>query len=148
MTATEEPRAANPRLRTVRIDVAGEARSYVSGDQRITSVPLSIRRKQNRKLLTPPTGEVSALGTGGLDVPMIKTLGKAFYWQSLLDEGRYSSSNALARAQQRHQDLGIAHFSPKDMPSCLAGLGAEPSSPSRPDRPAARPRSTIRAPAS
>jgi hypothetical protein len=97
MAATEGPVAANPRLRTARIDVASEARSYVSGDQRITSVPLSIRRRQNRKLLTPPAGEVSALGAGGLDVPMIKTLGKAFYWKSLLDEGRYASSNALAR---------------------------------------------------
>lgn len=61
-------------------------------------MPLSIRRRQNRKLFTPPAGEVSALGTGGLDGPRIKTWGKTFHWQNLLDDGRYSSGNALARA--------------------------------------------------
>jgi hypothetical protein len=73
-------------------------RNYVSSDQRITSVPLSIRRKHNRKLLMPPAGEGSALGPGGRDMPMIKALGKAFCWQCLLDEGLYASSNALACA--------------------------------------------------
>lgn len=28
---------------------------------------------------------------------MLKTLGKAFYWQRLIDEGEYESGNALAK---------------------------------------------------
>ena len=78
-------KADNPRLRMVRIDIGGDARNYTTGQQRVTVVPLTIRRKQNRKVMIPPTGDGSELGTGGHDLPMIRMLGKAFYWQRLLD---------------------------------------------------------------
>ncbi len=81
-------KADNPRLRMVRIDIGGDARNYTTGQQRVTVVPLTIRRKQNRKVMIPPPGDDSILGTGGHDLPMIRMLGKAFYWQRLLDEGR------------------------------------------------------------
>ena len=88
---------ANPRKRTVHIEVGTDARSYVSGGQRVTLVPLTIKHRQNRKLLIPPAPE--AIGaTGGLDAPMIKTLGKAFYWKRLIDEGVYPTTADLARA--------------------------------------------------
>lgn len=77
---------ANPRKRAVRIEVGADARSYVSGGQRVTLVPLTIKRRQNRKLLIPPTPDAYG-ATGGLDAPMIKTLGKAFHWKRLLDDG-------------------------------------------------------------
>ena len=48
--------------------------------------------------MIPPTGDGSELGTGGHDLPMIRMLGKAFYWQRLLDEGRYPTANDLARS--------------------------------------------------
>lgn len=64
---------ANPRKRTVHIEVGTDARSYISGGQRVTLVPLTIKHRQNRKLLIPPAPD--AIGaTGGLDAPMIKTL--------------------------------------------------------------------------
>ncbi len=91
-------KADNPRLRMVRIDIGGDARNYTTGQQRVTVVPLTIRRKQNRKVMIPPTGDDSVLGTGGHDLPMIRMLGKAFYWQRLLDDGRYPSANDLARS--------------------------------------------------
>ena len=91
-------KADNPRLRMVRIDIGGDARNYTTGQQRVTVVPLTIRRKQNRKVMIPPTGDGSELGTGGHDLPMIRMLGKAFYWQRLLDEGRYPTANDLARS--------------------------------------------------
>ena len=91
-------KADNPRLRMVRIDIGGDARNYTIGQQRVTVVPLTIRRKQNRKVMIPPTGDGSELGTGGHDLPMIRMLGKAFYWQRLLDEGRYPTANDLARS--------------------------------------------------
>lgn len=91
-------KADNPRLRMVRIDIVGDARNYTTGQQRVTVVPLTIRRKQNRKVMIPPDGDDSILGTGGHDLPMIRMLGKAFYWQRLLDEGRYPTANDLARS--------------------------------------------------
>lgn len=35
----------NPKLRNVRIEVGLDARNYVTGQQRVTMVPLTIRRK-------------------------------------------------------------------------------------------------------
>lgn len=93
-------RADNPRLRTVRIDIGPQVRNYTTGQQRVTMVSLTIRRKQNRKVMIPPCGEVSALACGGLDLPMVKTLGKAFYWQRLLDDGKYSTTTDLSRAMK------------------------------------------------
>jgi hypothetical protein len=91
-------RSPSLRRRAVRIETGGEASDFRSGPQRVTMVPLTIRRRHNRKLLTPPPGEHSVLGAEGLDAPMIKTLGKAFYWLRLLQEGQYESGNELARA--------------------------------------------------
>lgn len=89
--------SVNPRKRTVHIEVGVDARSYVSDGQRVTLVPLTIKRRQNRKLLIPPTPDAAA-ATGGFDVPMIKTLGKAFYWKQLIDDGTYPTTSDLARA--------------------------------------------------
>lgn len=89
--------SVNPRKRTVHIEVGVDARSYVSDGQRVTLVPLTIKRRQNRKLLIPPTPDAAA-ATGGFDVPMIKTLGKAFYWKRLIDDGTYLTTSELARA--------------------------------------------------
>ena len=87
----------NLRKRAVHIEAGAAASSYVSNGQRVTVVPLTIKRRQNRKLLIPPA--LDAVGaTGGLDVPMIKTLGKAFYWKRLIDEGVYATTADLARA--------------------------------------------------
>lgn len=88
---------ANLRKRAVRIEVTADARSYVSGGQRVTLVPLTIKRRQNRKLLIPPATDVTTAAASGFDVPMIKTLGKAFYWKRLIDEGVYPTTTDLAR---------------------------------------------------
>ena len=88
---------ANPRKRVVHIEVGTDARSYVSGGQRVTLVPLTIKHRQNRKLLIPPAPDATG-AAGGFDAPMIKTLGKAFYWKRLIDEGVYPTTADLARA--------------------------------------------------
>lgn len=87
----------DPRKRAIRVEVGTDARSYISDGQRVTLVPLTIKRRQNRKLLIPPALD-AATATGGFDVPMIKTLGKAFYWKRLIDEGVYTTTADLARA--------------------------------------------------
>ena len=95
---TTETYQGNPRLRSVRIDVDGKSCQFMTDSQRVTMIPLKIRRKQNRKLLTPPSGTMSNVMSGGVDIPMIKTLGKAFYWQRLLEDGKYATARDLARA--------------------------------------------------
>jgi hypothetical protein len=39
-----------PRQRAIRIEVGADVRSYVSGSQRVTLEPLSIKRRQSRHL--------------------------------------------------------------------------------------------------
>ena len=95
---TTETYQGNPRLRSVRIDVDGKSCQFMTDSQRVTMIPLKIRRKQNRKLLTPPSGTMSNVMSGGVDIPMIKTLGKAFHWQRLLEDGKYATARDLARA--------------------------------------------------
>lgn len=71
----------NPKQRNVRIEIGEEARSYITGQQRVTMVPLTIRRKQNRKVMTPPPGERSVLGAGGEDIPMIVPAQRGICWR-------------------------------------------------------------------
>jgi hypothetical protein len=80
------------------VEAAGTPRSYVSGLQKVTFVPLVIRKRQNRKVITPPDPAVVPQCTP--DVRMIKLIGKAFYWQRLIDDGAYASGNELARAMR------------------------------------------------
>ncbi|CAJ0719012.1 DNA methyltransferase family protein [Ralstonia mannitolilytica] len=77
----------NPRKLTVRIEVGADARSYVSDGQRVTLVPLTIKRRQNRKLLIPPAPDATT-AAGGFDVPMIKTLGKTLCCVAASNPGR------------------------------------------------------------
>lgn len=88
----------NPRRRNVRVEAVQPPRSYVSDGQRVTLVPLVIKRRQHRKLLIPPAPVPGGACAGGLDESMIKTLGKAFHWKRLLDEGRYPNATELAMA--------------------------------------------------
>jgi hypothetical protein len=123
---TETTYKPNPRLRAVLIEAGDEVRSYTSGPQRITMVPLTIRRRHNRKLLIAPPGADLASATGGLDVPMIKTLGKAFYWQRQIDEGQYATANALARALKLElgwvaEVLRLINLAPDIIEAILAG---------------------------
>jgi hypothetical protein len=81
----------------VQIHASGEARTYVAGSQTVTFVPLSIRRKSNRKLLEPPIGATGVLSAPSYDLSLIKTLGKAYYWQRQIDEGVYEHATDLAK---------------------------------------------------
>ena len=123
---TNDAYQGNPRLRNVRIEVGGAARQIMDGTQRVTMVPLTIRRKQNRKLLTPPSGSSANVMSGGMDIPMIKTLGKAFYWQRLLDEGKYATATDLAREFKLEpgwvaEVLRMANLAPEIIEAILDG---------------------------
>ncbi len=81
----------------VEIKLVGEARQFETGGRSVTFVPLSIKRRRYSKVLVPPPGNSSAQVKSSFDLPMIRTLGKAFYWQKLLDTGTVANATELAR---------------------------------------------------
>ena len=64
-------------------------------------VPLAIRRRPRRKTIVTPVRD-----RGGAAVPtrtdptLVKALARAFRYQRLLDEGRYSSISEMAAAER------------------------------------------------
>ncbi len=83
--------------RKVEIMMAGDARQFEAGGRSVTFVPLSIKRRSYSKVLVPPPGNSSAQVKSSFDLPMIRTLGKACYWQKLLDTGKVANIAELAR---------------------------------------------------
>ena len=87
---------------TVLIEPAGSVRHYATSENRVTFVPLLIKRRHRRTLLIAPPGSegggppAQPQGTASFDLPLIRTLGKAFYWQRLLDSGEVPTITALA----------------------------------------------------
>lgn len=88
----------NP-TRSVIVDKTGEAKDYIDRGQRVTVVPLSIRRRHTRKLVVrPDSGPALSRDGGETDLSMIITLGRAFYWQKLLDDGEFKTVIELSNA--------------------------------------------------
>ena len=81
----------------IEISVAGPSREYQSQGSAVTFVPLTIKRRHTRKLLIAPPGQEDAKVRSSFDLPMIRTIGKAFYWQKLLDSGEVANATELAR---------------------------------------------------
>jgi hypothetical protein len=79
------------------IEENGEKREYVNAGRVVTFVPLTIKKKHTSKVLVPPAGVRREGSKTSIDYAILKTLGKAFYWQKLIDEGEYDSGNALAK---------------------------------------------------
>lgn len=81
----------------IEISVAGPSREYQSQGSAVTFVPLTIKRRHTRKLLIAQPGQEDAKVRSSFDLPMIRTIGKAFYWQKLLDSGEVANATELAR---------------------------------------------------
>lgn len=79
------------------IATAGTPRQFDHGVRSVTFVPLVIKRRHTRRLLLPPSGEQGAPVATSFDLPMIRTIGRAFYWQKLLDEGEVSDAADIAK---------------------------------------------------
>ena len=86
-----------PACRRVVITQEGRPRQFEAAGQSVTFVPLAIRRRHNSKLIVPPVGAESARAATSHDLPLIRTLGKAFYWQRLIDSGEVANASELAR---------------------------------------------------
>lgn len=93
-TNSQNERAA---ARSVVITPSGKSRQFESGGRSVTFVPLSIKRRHRTKLIVPPEGETGAKTTTSMDFPLIRTLGKAFYWERLIESGEVANATELAR---------------------------------------------------
>lgn len=91
---------------------SGPVRQYSTTENRITFVPLTIKRRQQRTLLIAPQMEgkggasaeqTSPAAVASFDLPLIRTLGKAYYWQKLLDSDEVPTIAALANRLNLHQ---------------------------------------------
>ncbi|HQS00713.1 hypothetical protein [Polaromonas sp.] len=88
---------STPQRCKIEISVSGPSREYQSRGSAVTFVPLTIKRRHTRKLLIAPPGQEDAKVRSSFDLPMIRTIGKAFYWQKLLDSGEVANATELAR---------------------------------------------------
>jgi hypothetical protein len=88
---------STPQRCKIEISVSGPSREYQSQGSPVTFVPLTIKRRHTRKLLIAPPGQEDAKVRSSFDLPMIRTIGKAFYWQKLLDSGEVANATDLAR---------------------------------------------------
>ncbi len=88
---------STPQRCKIEISVSGPSREYQSQGSAVTFGPLTINRRHTRKLLIAPPGQEDAKVRSSFDLPMIRTIGKAFYWQKLFDSGEVANATELAR---------------------------------------------------
>ena len=86
-----------PASRRVVVTQEGKPRQYEVAGQSVTFVPLAIKRRHNSKLIVPPAGTDAVKASSSFDLPLIRTLGKAFYWKGLIDSGDVANASDLAR---------------------------------------------------
>ena len=76
----------------------GQPRQFATMGRSVTFVPLVIKRRHRSKLVVPPVGTDSVKATSSFDLPLIRTLVKAFYWQRMIDTGEVANASELARS--------------------------------------------------
>jgi hypothetical protein len=97
MAAEKKPLRETPAKRSVVIMPAGKSRQFETGGRSVTVVPLMIKRRHRTKLIVPPAGEPAARLPTSMDLPLLRTLGKAFYWERLIESGEVANATELAR---------------------------------------------------
>jgi hypothetical protein len=97
MSSPEKPTRETPAARRVVVTPSGKPRDFELGGRSVTFVPLAIKRRHSSKLIVPPVGEKFVKSTSTFDLPLIRTIGKAFYWQRMIDTGEVANATELAR---------------------------------------------------
>jgi hypothetical protein len=97
MSTSEKPTRQTPAARRVVVTPSGKPRDFELGGRSVTFVPLAIKRRHSSKLIVPPAGEKFVRTTSTFDLPLIRTIGKAFYWQKMIDTGEVANATELAR---------------------------------------------------
>ncbi len=97
MSTIEKPTRETPAARRVVVTPSGKPRDFELGGWSVTFVPLAIKRRHSSKLIVPPAGTTFVRATSSFDLPLIRTIGKAFYWQKMIDTGEVANATELAR---------------------------------------------------
>jgi hypothetical protein len=97
MSTIEKPTRETPAARRVVVTPSGKPRDFELGGRSVTFVPLAIKRRHSSKLIVPPAGTTFVRTTSTFDLPLIRTIGKAFYWQKMIDTGEVANATELAR---------------------------------------------------
>lgn len=97
MGLTNKPTRETPAARRVVVTPSGKPRQFETGGRSVTFVPLTIKRRHRTKLIVPPAGAAIAKISTSLDLPLVRTLGKAFYWERLIESGEVANATELAR---------------------------------------------------
>lgn len=97
MGLTNKPTRETPAARRVVVTPSGKPRQFETGGRSVTFVPLTIKRRHRTKLIVPPAGAAIAKTSTSLDLPLVRTLGKAFYWERLIESGEVANATELAR---------------------------------------------------
>ena len=97
MSTIEKPTRETPAARRVVVTPSGKPRDFELGGRSVTFVPLAIKRRHSSKLIVPPAGTTFVRTTSSFDLPLIRTIGKAFYWQKMIDTGEVANATELAR---------------------------------------------------
>jgi hypothetical protein len=97
MSPANKPTRETPAARRVVVTPSGRPRQFEMGGRSVTFVPLAIKRRHSSKLIVPAAGTTFVNTTSSFDLPLIRTLGKAFYWQRMIDSGEVANATELAR---------------------------------------------------
>jgi hypothetical protein len=97
MSNPEKPTRETPAARRVVVTPSGKPRDFELGGRSVTFVPLAIKRRHSSKLIVPPASTTFVRATYTFDLPLFRTIGKAFYWQKMIDTGEVTNATELAR---------------------------------------------------
>lgn len=69
------------------------------GDTLVIRIPMDLKRRGGRKEIIVPEGlPGSETGKEPAQEPLVTAVARAFYWQELVEDGKYGSITELARA--------------------------------------------------
>jgi hypothetical protein len=92
-----------------------------------TDIPMSFRRRGGKAVIVLPDGTRAARQQEAtVDNTMIKVIARAFRWQRLLNEGDYTSMDALATAEKISpsyisRTLRLAYLAPDIVEAIVEG---------------------------
>jgi hypothetical protein len=113
---------------------AAQRISTTSPTSLTVQVPLRIRRRPGRKTVVTPEGASPAAPFQAIstraDPALVKTLARAFRYQRMLDEGRYSSITEVAEAERLDRGymgrlLQLTLLAPEIIEAVLEGRQSE-----------------------
>lgn len=108
-----------------RIEVTGEPRRILEDGQWVTFIPITLKKRGHRTVLAPPEGSPTP-PRQILDIPLLKALGKALYWQRRLDTQEMPDAAAIAKAEGLdktwvNETLRLALLAPDIVEAILQG---------------------------